>query len=87
MQCINTVDNQPFTTQDEELLLMVSQQLAEVISKQDATTAFADDEKFLAIKDVQQRFRLNIKSASFNKELSEVKKEVSERNKINNNNQ
>jgi len=75
MQCINTVDNLPFTTQDEELLLMVSQQLAEVIAKQKASTAFADDSQFISIKDVQTKFKLNIKSASFNKELSSVKKE------------
>jgi len=75
MQCINTVDNEPFTSQDEDLLVMVSQQLAEVIAKQNSSTAFCDGSNFLEIKDVPTKFRLNIRAAYFNKELSTVKKE------------
>ena len=33
MQCINTVDDEPFTEQDEKLLELVAQQLGQVLQK------------------------------------------------------
>jgi hypothetical protein len=75
MQCINTVDDLPFTSQDEELLVMVAQQLGQVLAKQDASTAFTDDSKFTAIQDVEDNFRIKIDTASITKDFSTAKKE------------
>jgi len=75
MQCINTVDDLPFTEQDEELLIMVAQQLGQVLAKQDAATAFTDDSKFTAIQDVQDRFKIKVKTAKITKDFSTAKKE------------
>ncbi|GMH94167.1 hypothetical protein TrST_g4028 [Triparma strigata] len=75
MQCINTVDDLPFTQQDEDLLTMVSMQLGQVLAKQSVATAFTDDSKFIPIQDVTQNFRINIKSATTAKTFSAVGKE------------
>ena len=75
MQCINTVDDLPFTEQDEQLLVMVSKQLGQVLAKQSASTAFNDDSKFVPIQDVKQQFKINIKSAATVKSFSDVHKE------------
>lgn len=75
MQCINTVDDLPFTQQDEDLLTMVSKQLGQVLAKQSVATAFTDDSKFIPVQDVSNQFRINIKSATTSKAFSAVGKE------------
>jgi len=75
MQCINTVDDEPFTTQDENLLELVSQQLAQVLQKvgEDDSNTF-DLSNLTPTYTIDKPFNINVRKFTTAKSFSSVKK-------------
>jgi len=77
MQCINTVDDEPFTTQDEKLLELVAQQLGQVLQKvgeNDNSTTFDQMSNITPTYTLDEHFKLNIRKFTTAKSFSDCKK-------------
>ena len=76
MQCINTVDDEPFTEQDEKLLELVAQQLGQVLQKvgDESSITFDQMSNVTPTYTLDEHFKLNVRKFSTARLFSDVKK-------------
>lgn len=76
MQCINTVDDEPFTEQDEKLLELVAQQLGQVLQKvgDESSTTFDQMSNVTPTYTLDENFKLNIRKFTTARLFSDAKK-------------
>ena len=73
IQCTNTVDDLPFTSQDESFLALVANELGQVLAKQSNTSQYNSND-IVPIQQFSEPFKINIRSCTTAKSFSVAKK-------------